>query len=408
MLKVPPMFRKPALSYGAVTVALACHAAAVYLYYASNTGGVQPGEEQLQLFALAATSLALAVSMFASRTRSFYWLLLAARVTLFLLLGFRFRLTIDVRALLTTSLAVEIGVYDDFPRNVALQALLFLALLAAFGIPPAPGIPESARVLVQGLLLPAVCGGATSLVTLYRERLLQEQDHSRRLDEAVSRLTESNSRIQQIAFRAQEQSRVSERHRLAREIHDTVGYTLTNLIMMMEAATDLVLQEDPRDLESIMEAAREQAKSGLEETRRALRVLREETDPPLQGLRAVAQLVGTFETAGTVRVQVHYGNAPLSCGDAIDSVLYHLVQEGLTNALRHGKATWIRISFWVKDRALTVTVSDNGVGAADLKEGIGFAGMRERLELVGGSLRAQNTPDGFQVAVTVPLAGRTE
>ena len=404
MRGLPPILRKPALSYAALAVALACHIAALSLYgSASAQGRARPGEERLQLLTLLAVSSALAFGMFAAGDRSAYRLLLAARAAALLVLGYRFRFAVELRLVLTASLLTEIGVYDPFPANLALQGAVLALLFVFYDLVGRSGPPIRAALAAEGFLLPGLLGGAVSLVTRYRERLLAEEDHARRLDETVSRLSDSNSRMQEFAFHAQEQSRVSERQRLTREIHDTVGYTLTNLIMMMEAATDLVLREDPRDLESIMQAAREQAASGLEETRRALRALREHGDPPLHGLRAIARLVETFETAGTVRVEVHYGNAPLSCGEAIDSALYHFVQEGLTNALRHGKASRIRISFWVGDGTLSVTISDNGVGSTDMKEGIGFAGMRERLDLVGGRLVAQSTGTGFRVAVAVPL-----
>jgi signal transduction histidine kinase len=240
-------------------------------------------------------------------------------------------------------------------------------------------------------------------MTHYRELMIGEHAHRLRLDETVAELSNSNVRLQDLVFRTQEESRVSERQRVATEIHDTVGYTLTNLIMMMEAATDLVLHDDPQEFETLMQAAREQATTGLEETRRSLRQLRDYNEPPTRGLPAIAKLVEAYRRTGLVVVQVHYGNVPLSLGDAVDAALYHLVQEGLTNALRHGKATHITILLWISDGRLAVTIRDNGGGTDNIVEGIGFAGMRERVRPFGGTFVARNVMGGFEVKAVIPL-----
>ena len=252
------------------------------------------------------------------------------------------------------------------------------------------------------LLVPTVIAITTGFLTRYRERFLDSSDTNDHLNLAVSQLSRSNVMLQESAFHAAQQSRDSERHRIAREIHDTVGYTLTNLIMMMEAATDLVFDQ-PEELQAMMQAARDQAKSGLEETRRSLRALRAQEDPPIQGLAAIEQLVSTYDALGSVVVNAEYGNAPMTFGEDIDSVVFHFVQEGLTNALRHGKATSIRLRLWVEDDTLEATIRDNGRGSQTITEGIGFAGMRERISRYHGSIRAGNVTDGFQASMHLPI-----
>ncbi len=96
---------------------------------------------------------------------------------------------------------------------------------------------------------------------------------------------------------------------------------------------------------------------------------------------------------------------PWSLGESIDSTIYRIVQEGITNAIRHGNASEIAIHLSSDGSKVAVTISDNGSGAGEIKEGIGLAGIRERLASVRGGLSAGNRAGGFQLYAWVPLSG---
>jgi signal transduction histidine kinase len=104
-------------------------------------------------------------------------------------------------------------------------------------------------------------------------------------------------------------------------------------------------------------------------------------------------------------VDFQYGNTPWSFGETLDAVLYRLVQEGLTNSFRHGKATKIRIVFWSHEGELRITIWDNGTGSYSSDEGLGLRGMRERVEALGGSIDHHNTVDGYELSAVIPLGG---
>lgn len=403
--ELPAPLRKPGIGYVTLGVSLLCHALALYLYGQIHGIPNTLTEQELQFFSLAALSAGLAVAMFVVARLGLYRLLLAMRFGLYLALCYRFRYWLEVRLVLATALLFETGVYQPFPENLCTQlGMLGTAVVVFDLLQPLPEeiAPDRLRILFQFALYPLLGGLASSFLTLYRERAIREQLHAERLDDAVSELSASNTRLQQLAFRAEVSSRATERRKIARDLHDTVGYTLTNLVMMMEAATD-VAQRDQQELESIMQAARDQARAGLEETRRALRELRDREEEAPTGIRAVERLVRAFDKVSTVRVSAQYGNAPVSFGEKVDGALYHFVQEGLTNAVRHGKATRIRILFWLDDGRLTVTISDNGRGAESIQEGMGLTGMREHMARLGGELGARNVPGGFELRMRVPL-----
>jgi len=103
-------------------------------------------------------------------------------------------------------------------------------------------------------------------------------------------------------------------------------------------------------------------------------------------------------------VRLNLGNTPASLGARVDDVVYRMIQECLTNALRHGNATEITVSFWIVGGVLRLSIADNGVGSKEIVPGIGLSGMAERLSHVGGTMKAENTPFGFLVFSEIPVA----
>ena len=87
----------------------------------------------------------------------------------------------------------------------------------------------------------------------------------------------------------------------------------------------------------------------------------------------------------------------------VDQVVYRMIQEGLTNAFRHGKATLIHVRLWIFQVELIVRIHDNGQGSPEIKKGIGLQGMEERLKKIHGRLEAKNVADGFVVSAWIPL-----
>jgi signal transduction histidine kinase len=234
------------------------------------------------------------------------------------------------------------------------------------------------------------------------QQIRRQGEEILRIDATVRALSEANLDFQELATRVQRETEEQERKRLAREIHDIVGHTLMNIQMMMEAAMDLARNRS-EGLEDLLVKSRNQAQRGLLETRRAMRNQREVSKVQASGMRRVAELARIFENATTVSVRLHMGNAPASFGVHVDDTVYRMIQECLTNALRHGNATEITVSFWVVENAVRLSVVDNGAGAREIVPGIGLAGMSERIAHLGGTLKAENTAFGFLVTADIPL-----
>jgi signal transduction histidine kinase len=208
--------------------------------------------------------------------------------------------------------------------------------------------------------------------------------------------------FQRYADTIQEKSAAEERNRITREIHDTVGYTLMNIMMMMQDAS--LMAGTVSGIGGLLEQTREQAQAGLNETRRALRLLRATEKRPIQTIEEIKRLVTAFQSSTGVTVATEYGNIPFSLRDDVNEFIFHMLQEGMANALRHGKATKIRVLFWLQEGELIVSLHDNGIGSVQTQEGIGLSGMRERIATLQGQLTAGNQPDGFQVVARIPYA----
>ena len=216
-----------------------------------------------------------------------------------------------------------------------------------------------------------------------------------RLGEALMGVMKLNLSYQDYSASVEEKSALEERLRLTRDIHDVVGYALTNTIMTLRAAS-LMCSKEPERLPALLESARANADQALAQVRAILGDLRSREIRSAAGPNAIAKAVRAFRTATGAEVDLDFGNfdwsffGAIEHGDEAAFAASHFVQEGMLNAFSHGKATAIRVSFRAsEDELLVVAVKDNGEGAKEVQEGIGISGMRERIEKLGRKHRVR-------------------
>jgi signal transduction histidine kinase len=311
------------------------------------------------------------------------------------------------------ALVMEIAVYEAFhvnlleasaliPLAVLMRALSLAHTSAAVqtdGILRAAALPSLESGLYLSLLATSAC-----LLIHYRERCIDQEDKLRQLNDAVTELARANLGYQHYASQAEERSQSEERNRITRELHDILGYTFTNNIMMLEAAVSRI-KKDPAKVQELISLARENAKTGLEKVRSSLYLLRSQEPVPIRSVNRFHKLVDTFRVATGLEVTIHYGNIPDRLPAGLESFFYFFLQETLVNSFRHGAATQVRISFWRGEERIGASVVDDGQGATEITEGIGIRGMRERLEKLGGELRIARLPRGFGITAEIPFAG---
>lgn len=195
--------------------------------------------------------------------------------------------------------------------------------------------------------------------------------------------------------RLAQRSLTDERRRLAGEVHDVVGHTLA-ASMLHTTAARLSVRSDPDAAIASLERAEEQGRRSMDDIRSVVRLLRDapgSTDPtPLVG--ELPELVEAFRSAGaeiTAAGSVHLDNLPA----ATALTAYRVVQEGLTNAVRHGAGAIELATDAVGDDHVDIRISNDVLpGAGATSGGSGIAGMRERLSAIGGTLEAGPTNGG--------------
>lgn len=332
-------------------------------------------------------------------------------VIAYILLGYSIEAYLTIKLCLAAAFFILNGLYLFWPAN-SIASSAALVLFAIFQhpshllgetmltaqIPQIDGPSEITFVAVLFVVMLSV-----SFIRALQDKLKAAQETVSHLDVTIDRLSEFNQDLQRYARTADEEAITRERNRISREIHDISGYIFTNIIALMDAAISMG-GRDPTALAELHTTVRVQAKEGLQETRRALRELRASDTHRERGIAAIYKIKSVFERVTGIQVSIEAGNMPPSFGDEIDMAVYRVVQEALTNAMRHGRASHVWVHFWIVDDHLELSVQDDGLGAKDIVKGIGLSGMEERIKHLGGSIKAGNAPEGgFKVLVHIPL-----
>ncbi|MFF4102826.1 HAMP domain-containing sensor histidine kinase [Streptomyces sp. NPDC001903] len=182
----------------------------------------------------------------------------------------------------------------------------------------------------------------------------------------------------------------AERKRIAQELHDEIGQTLTAVLLQLKHAADRA----PEPVRTDLHQAQETTRASLDEIRRIARRLRPGVLEELGLLSALRSLAGEFTTP-RLGVTAHITPGLPHLDPAAELVLYRIAQEGLTNAARHSGATRVEVHLRPLPRGgVGLLVRDNGHGLGEAPEGAGIRGMRERSLLIGAELDVGAGPHG--------------
>jgi signal transduction histidine kinase len=297
---------------------------------------------------------------------------------------------------LTASISLLVVLYTIaavLPLRQALGAALVLAIAAAAELATPPTEPFDVWI---GF-------GLTMLVCFFVGRTVYTRH-------AYTDALEERARTAEASQEASAREAVlEERRRIARELHDVVAHHVSVMGVMATGARR-ALSRDPVSADEALATIEATGRATLRELRRLLDVLRrdDETDATLQpqpGLAGLEALAAQVREAG-LTVQLTVVGQPRALDPGIDLTIYRIVQEGLTNALKHAgsAAAEVRVEFH-PDRVV-LRVDDNGTGAVNENGhiGHGLVGMRERVSLYGGTLRTGPGSDGgYSVAANIPI-----
>ncbi len=280
---------------------------------------------------------------------------------------------------------------------IAISVFVSIYILAMWKI----GIDADGLInLVLALLVGLVFVITMSLV------LTRYAEQTERAEKLADQLRTANQEL--LAARQIEKNLATaeERVRLAREIHDGIGHHLTALNIQLQAAEKMIADKPEKALDAIR-ICREESKAALEEVRHSVAVMRR---TPLDGKtlqEALLELVKDFETASEKTIQLLIPEDFPTMSSQIALTIFRAVQEGLTNIQKHAAdAGEIKIQLANNSGQLNLSIVDDGsVSTIDnTTSGFGLAGLQERAEQLGGTLRSSTLSDqGFELNITLPL-----
>lgn len=216
------------------------------------------------------------------------------------------------------------------------------------------------------------------------------------LEQAYKKLIENSDIARKLTLE-------QERARMAGEIHDTLAHTLTNLIVQLEACKKLASM-DPSRLPAELEKAQELSRSGFNDVKRTIKALRPLAMEDKSFFASITSIIE--DTMKNTNVHITFNNSlpqDLKLGSQIEIAMFRVIQESITNSIRHGLAGEIEITIKQENNKLHLYIDDNGKGCTNIKKGYGMQGMRERIESLNGSVSFSGSlGKGFKTTVSIP------
>jgi signal transduction histidine kinase len=286
-----------------------------------------------------------------------------------------------------------LGAYTE--AREALAGLALAALLAATSVIADPGGFGPSDLLFAGILL----GGAWSLGRVVHARTIQASRQEQRARELE---TTADERARQAVE--------AERRRIARELHDVIAHGLS-LMVLQAGAAERVLATSPERAAEPLRIIQETGRLALTDMRQLLSVLRtpgQQTGlDPQPRLEDLESLLARVRESG-LEVRFHQAGVPYTPPVGVALSIYRIVQEALTNTIKHAHARRVEVTVRYLPSAIEVEVVDDGSGGRAEVNGTGggLIGMRERVEVFGGDFHAGRTVEGgFAVRARLPVPG---
>lgn len=214
-------------------------------------------------------------------------------------------------------------------------------------------------------------------------------------------LQQANEQLRIYAEESAHTAQVQERNRLAREIHDTLGHVLTGITAGADACIQM-MDDSPEMARHQMELIADTARNGMNDVRRSVKALRPDSLEKENLSGALNKMCTSMAQSSGAQIQLEESLAGLTLSQDEEDCVYRTVQEGITNAIRHGHATRVQVRCHIEDGVLEVSVKDNGIGCKSVTPGFGLQHMQERMLMLGGTFWYENS-DGFCIRAEIPL-----
>ncbi|MDQ0903856.1 MULTISPECIES: sensor histidine kinase [unclassified Paenibacillus] len=258
------------------------------------------------------------------------------------------------------------------------------------------GVGQLFSIILNAVLFFAIGLSLQRVVTSNEktEKLLAENQRQYRL------IHEQNNALEQYANQIEQLTLLEERNRMARELHDTVGHTFTSVIMGMDAVSYLI-ETAPDKAKEKLDVLRSVTRNGLEEVRRSIHQMVPEGDMLLS--QQLTRLANEFALHTGTQIRFTTVGEEFDIPKQTKLSLIRCLQESLTNAKRHGRASTVEVTLTYSDDLVDIRIEDDGIGTEQLKVGFGINAMQERIFALQGTLQVSSTlGQGTVVHCSIP------
>lgn len=248
-----------------------------------------------------------------------------------------------------------------------------------------------------------IIGLISSIIKEEHNKKLQAEDLYHMLRKSEDDLIKTNHELEAYANSIKELTILKERNRISRDIHDSVGHSLSTIIIQL-GAIEKIAKVDGVAATSMASNLRSFARNGLEEIRTALKELKPREFKEYESLLAIEALIKDFNKLTGINVKLGFSKNKWPLDEEMSLVLYRIVQEFLSNSAKHGKATKINIFMHFNKDNLILTMQDNGIGTNEIHLGMGLTSLSERVREIGGIVN-YDSQEGKGFLLRVVLVG---
>lgn len=289
------------------------------------------------------------------------------------------------------------------PFNYFMHVLIYITILLL-------GIGMNQTMQIEDWLIMI---GVLAIITFLNEYIQIEQQEKvkaqsiyNQLRISEDKLKKANQDLKEYANSIEELTLLKERNRISRDIHDSVGHSLSTIIIQLGAIEKLANENQDRNITQMAEQLRSFSKESLEAVRRAVRELKPKEYDEYKNILGLEELIKNFQKLSGVNVRLKVSKETWTLTAEQFGTIYRVVQEFLSNAIRHGQANKVDIIMNFTKESLIMILKDDGKGTNEIKLGIGLKGIEERVGEIGGDVDYHSSlGKGFYLKIKIEKRG---
>ncbi|OAB40156.1 hypothetical protein PGLA_18085 [Paenibacillus glacialis] len=220
--------------------------------------------------------------------------------------------------------------------------------------------------------------------------------------ELIASIEEKNKDLEYYSKKIEELTIKEERNRVSQDLHDTVGHIFTSVITSLDALPFLY-RADQKEAEKSIKEISDLTRNGLNDVRKTIHQMSPTSHRTL--VESVTELIADFMKHTATDIQLNVEGEATKVNERAKFAIIRCIQEGLTNAKRHGQATCIKINISFKQEELIVLIDDNGNGCNELNLGFGLRSMKDRISALAGTVNFDSKlNNGMRITCNIPMA----